>query len=310
VLASQRVQYYSSFNEVTAMSASQAATTSFFSWYDSATPGMVGDNIHVFNPGTAAAHVKVTLAGATPITFTVAPTAEQHVSFPRGSIGGPVTVSSDQPVLATQRVQYYQSFNEVAARPAAQASTASYFNWFDDATPGVAADNIHVFNPGTSAASVTVALAGAPSIKLALAAGAEQHVTFPSAHLGGPLTVTSDQPVLAWQRVQFHQSFNETPAQTAGDAQPTSYLMWFDRLTAGMVADDIHLLNPGAATATVTVSLQGAPPLSVTLAPGAESYVTFPAGRIGGPITICANVPVLAAQRVQYYSSFNEVEAT
>jgi len=37
------------------------------------------------------------------------------VSFAAGSLGGPVTITSSQPVLAAQRVQYFQSFNEVPA---------------------------------------------------------------------------------------------------------------------------------------------------------------------------------------------------
>jgi hypothetical protein len=37
------------------------------------------------------------------------------VTFPPGSIGGPVTIASDQPVLAAQRIQYYRTFSEVPA---------------------------------------------------------------------------------------------------------------------------------------------------------------------------------------------------
>jgi hypothetical protein len=45
---------------------------------------------------------------------TVAAGAQTYVNFP-GSLGGPVSVTSTQPVLASQRVQYYQSFNEIWA---------------------------------------------------------------------------------------------------------------------------------------------------------------------------------------------------
>jgi hypothetical protein len=38
--------------------------------------------------------------------------------------------------------------------------------------------------------------------------------------------------------------------------------------------------------------------------------VTFPSGKIGGPVTITATQSVLAAQRVQHYQAFNEVAAT
>jgi hypothetical protein len=47
----------------------------------------------------------------------------------------------------------------------------------------------------------------------------------------------------------------------------------------------------------------------VTVGPGAENYVAFPAGTIGGGVTISSSQPVLASQRVQYYLTFNEIPA-
>ena len=76
-----------------------------------------------------------------------------------------------------------------------------------------------------------------------------------------------------------------------------------------MYNDSIHLLNPGATSANVTVTLPGAPSQNVTVAAGGETYVTFPAGSMGGPVTVTSSQPVLASQRVQYYSSFNEILA-
>jgi len=75
----------------------------------------VGDNIHILNPGSTSASVTVSMPGRSPINVSVGAGAEVHVSFPVGSLGGPVTITSSQPVLAAQRVQYFQSFNEVAA---------------------------------------------------------------------------------------------------------------------------------------------------------------------------------------------------
>jgi hypothetical protein len=207
VLASQRVQYNQTFNEVWAASATLAATTSYLTWYDKASPGMYTDNVHLLNPGTASASVTVNVPGATPQTVTVLGGAETYVNFP-SSIGGPVTVTSTQPVLSSQRVQFNQSFNEVWSASASQASTASYFNWYDKASGGMNNDNIHLFNPGTASATVTVALPGATSKVVTVAGGAQTYVNFPGS-LGGPVSVTSTQPVLASQRVQYYQTFNE-----------------------------------------------------------------------------------------------------
>jgi hypothetical protein len=75
-----------------------------------------------------------------------------------------------------------------------------------------------------------------------------------------------------------------------------------------MANDNIHLLNPGTVSASVMVSVAGGTPQTVTVAAGAEVYVTFP-GAIGGPVkvSVSSGPAVLASQRVQYYSSFNEI---
>jgi hypothetical protein len=224
-------------------------------------------------------------------------------------VGGPVTVSSDQPVLASQRVQYYQTFNEVIARSAAQATLASYFNWFDNAAAGMVGDNIHLLNTGGVAAHVTVGVPGSAPVSVTLPPLAETYVTFARGQIGGPVTFTSDQPVLSSQRVQYFQSFNETPSESAAQALTSSHVMWFDKATTGMAGDNIHVLNTSGSTANVTVSLPGASPAMFSLAAGAETYVTFPFGNIGGSVTITSDQPVLAAQRVQYYQTFSETPA-
>jgi hypothetical protein len=311
VLASQRIQFRSSFNELWAATAAQAATTSYFNWYDNASPGMLNDNIHLLNPGSASATVTVSLPGASPQMATVAAGAETYVAFPRGTIGGPVTVSSTQPVLASQRVQYNQTFNEVWAASATQAATTSYLNWYDKASTGMLNANIHLLNPGAANASVTVSLPGAAAQTVSMAPGAETYVNFPG-KIGGPVTVSSTQPVLASERVQYYQSFNEVPALIAAQAGTTRYLSWYDKASPGMVNDNIHLLNPGNTSADVTVSVPGTSSptsLTVTVGPSAEAYVAFPAGTIGGPVKITSTQPVMASQRVQYYQTFNEIAA-
>ena len=305
VKASQRIQYNQSFNEVWAASATQAATTSYLNWYDKASAGMLNDNIHILNPGATSATVTVSLPGAPPQMASVGAGAETYVSFPQGTIGGPLTVSSSQPVLASQRVQYNQTFNEVWAAPAAQAATTSFLNWYDKASAGMNNDNIHLLNPGSTSASVTVTLPGAAPQTVSVAAGAETYVNFPGM-IGGPVLVSSTQPVLSSQRVQFNQSFNEVWSASAAQAATTSYFNWYDKASPGMNTDNVHLLNPGTTGATVTVSLPGATAQVVSVGAGAEAYVSFP-GSLGGPVTVSSTQPVLASQRVQYYQTFNEI---
>jgi hypothetical protein len=310
IRASQRVQYYSTFNEVWGGSTAQAATSLFINWYDKATAGMYNDNIHLVNPNGTVATVAVSLPGVVPQTVLVGPGAETYVTFPTGTIGGPVTITATQPVLASQRVQYYSSFNEVWAQSAAQASTTSYINWYDKASPGMFNDNIHLLNPGATSAAVTVTVVGATPQTTPVAPGAEAFVTFPAGTIGGPVTVSSTQPVLASQRVQYFSTFNEVWAESAAQASATSYVNWYDKASPGMFNDNIHVVNPNGTSTNVTVSVAGFPSQTVTVGANQEAFVSFPAGTIGGPVTITSAQPVLASQRVQYYSSFNEIWAS
>src|SRR5438552_16962143 len=172
---------------------------------------MVADNIHIVKPCAGTSSGCVTVSGQAVASWSAGPGQETYVTMPRGTIGGPVTiiVSSGGAVLASQKVQFNQSFNEVWEQTATQASTTSFVNWYDKASAGMLNDNIHVLNPGGTAANVTSSLPGASSQMLTVAGGAEAYVSFPQGSIGGPVTVSSTQPVLAAQRVQYYSTFNE-----------------------------------------------------------------------------------------------------
>jgi hypothetical protein len=157
------------------------------------------------NPGTTTAAGAVTVAGRQQ-SFSIPGGQEAIVSFPRGTIGGPVTVTSSQPVLAVQRVTYFQSFSEIPAQPAPTATT-TYFNWYDDASPGMVADNLHLLNPSAAGTTVTVTFPGTTRT-VSVGAGQEVVLTLPNT-IGGLVTITSGQPVLVSQRVQYYSSFSE-----------------------------------------------------------------------------------------------------
>ncbi len=304
VIASQRVQYHSSFSEVTGM-APASQTEAWFPWYDNASPGMQADNVHLVNTGAAAASVTLSLPGAS-ASVTVPPMGEAHYSFPPGTIGGPLHVTSSQPVLASQRVQYLGSFTETPGRPAPPAgATTVWLNWYDSFSPGMRADNIHVVNPGSSEVSVTVSIPGAAPATFTIPSGQQRYFSAPGPAIGGPVKITAGGPVLASQRVQYYDSFSEVAARPAGDAFASSWFNWYDRASPGMVADNIHVVNPGTSPASGKVGL-GSRVISFSLAPGAEQHFAFDPGVIGGPVSVTADAPVLASQRVQYYSSFNE----
>jgi len=218
VLASQRVTYWNSFNEVAALSPAAAAGNLYLSWFDRVSAGMNLDNVHITNPSSNATVTGTISAGGRSQGFTVGPNASVPVTLPAGTIGGPVSIAASAPVLASQRVTYYSTFNEVAARPAAAAASTQLFQWFDSVSPGMSADNIHVLNPPGAAGPVTVTVSlGSASQQLTLQPGAEAYVTFPRGLLGGPVRVSVATPggsVLASQRVAYYQSFNEVSGRT------------------------------------------------------------------------------------------------
>src|SRR5207253_559608 len=175
------------FDEVLAQPAEAAQSTGLFSWYDHASsPGILNENLHVVNPDpSAAATVHVSIPGCTAPARSIAPQSEAIFGCPSGQgFGGPVTVTttSGPAVLATQRVQYYQSFNEVASMAPAAASQTLYMPWYDrSSSPGFLNDNLHVVNPAPSGSvSVTVSIPGCSPAPQQVPAGQESIFNCPS----------------------------------------------------------------------------------------------------------------------------------
>jgi hypothetical protein len=313
VIASQRVQFNDSFNEVPAMPATLAATDLVFTWFDRiSSPGFLADDVFVFNPGPAPASASVAIPGCGPQFATLNVNQEIRLTC-AGGFGGPVTISTTAgKVLASQRVQYYGSFNEVDAMPTDSAATSLYFTWYDKiSSPGFQGDNVHVINPSATGANVTVNIPGCGPQSVSIAAHQENYFGCGNGY-GGPVTVASDQPVLASQRVQYFQSFNEVSAmaQPTGSGAVMLYSPWFDRISSpGFLGDNVHVMNPGTTIVNVSVLIPGCGAQLGAIAPQAEKYFGCTGG-FGGPVTVAADQPILASQRVQYYQTFNEAAAT
>jgi hypothetical protein len=307
VLAAKRSWYYQSFNESWARPASAAATQLYFPWYDLASPGTRADTIHLTNPGATSATGTISLPGAGSLAFSVGAGQDGYYSFPPGTIGGPVSVSSSQPVLATLRAWYYQSFNETPGQAPSAAATTLYFPWYDHASAGVNADTIHVTNPGATTATGTISLPGASGLPFSVPGGQDRYYSFPQGSIGGPVSISSSQPVLASLRAWYYQTFNETAARAQASAATSQHFAWYDLASPGMRADTVHITNESGLTATGTISLPGASPLAFSVGNGQDLYFAFPGGTIGGPVTVSSNQPVLASLRAWYYQSFNEV---
>ena len=275
---------------------------------------MIADNIHILNAGASASAGTISLPGAATQSFNLGPGAEAAFNWPQGTYGGPVKVevASGPGVIASQRVLYNQSFSEVLASPAPSTNAPQFLNWYDNAGAGMMADNIHVVNPGGSTSTGVITLAGAPSQPFTLAPGQEGYYSWPRGTFGGPLKVQVDSGpgVIASERVLYYQSFGETLGLSPPASTGNQWFNWFDRASPGMNNDNIHVLNPGNSTSVGVVMLAGGSPQPFSLAPGQETYFTWPAS-LGGPvrIAISSGPGVIASQRVEFGQSFNETPA-
>src|SRR5262249_31049660 len=145
VLASQRVGYYSTFNEVWAQSVARAATTLYYNWCC-----WPLDQFMVLNPvGGGAVSVTATLPGSATQNFTLQPGQEQTANFTT-CCAGPVVITANGPILSSQRAINGQAFNEINATSMANAASTLYLNWFDNASPGMISDAVHLVNPGAA----------------------------------------------------------------------------------------------------------------------------------------------------------------
>ena len=173
-----------------------------------------------------------------------------------------------------------------AIAQAAGAAAVTYFSWYDNASPGMQADNIHVVNPGSSTVSVTISLPGATSISYQLDGHAAKYSAFPFGTRGGPVTVTAGGAVVTSKRTVYQGSLTEIPGLAGTAAVSDGYFPWFDKASAGMLADNVHLFNPGPGGAAGQVQVLGQSPMSFNLLQAQATYMTYPSGVIGGPIHI------------------------
>lgn len=117
LLASERSLYYGSLEEVGGTDAASLAGSSWFTWYDFATAGMV-DWIMVGNPNQQAANVQIRIGGVLVDQYSIPPGGRVTPAYP-GVMNGPVEVSetSGRVLLVSQRVIYNSSFNELMGSP-------------------------------------------------------------------------------------------------------------------------------------------------------------------------------------------------
>ena len=115
LLVSQRILFRDSFEEFQGLVSQDFGTDLWFTWYDSVPAHWMNGNwILIANKGVASANVNVYVGGTLSQQLTLPVGANVPLSF-SNLAAGPVRVVSTNgvPLLATQRVLYKDSFNEI-----------------------------------------------------------------------------------------------------------------------------------------------------------------------------------------------------
>lgn len=324
IMASQRVVYRDSFTETTGIPAESLSDSWVFSWYDQQSQGMK-NWVLVANVGSQPADVEIRIGGDLVAAYTSAggnplQPGERVTPYFPGVMDGPVKVLSTngQPLIASQRVIFRESFNETIGDRSSGA-TDLYFTWYDASRAnGMYGDWLLVNNPDSAPADVDIYIGGQLRASYreadgtAIPAGGRVTPSFPGV-IGGPVEVhsTNGKRLLVSQRVVFRDSMEEVPGQlfpVVAGLFAERWFGWYDsRPVSSMWGDWILLANLGAGDATVQVSIGGR--LMHDPANPANDYFTVPEGEvlpvqfgntIGGPVSVYSNQFVLVSQRVLY----------
>jgi len=171
---------------------------------------------------------------------------------------------------------------------------------------GAQIDNIHFINPSASPTSITVYIGGIERESFQLASGGSTYKNYPGV-IGGPVRIISTLPVWATQRIVGWNSFKEVPGLPADMAATEIYYTWYDMKYANW--DAIHFLNPSTtSTSHLNIYIEGQlmPSCPISIPPGGADFTSY-ANKIGGPVRIASDVPILSTQRVVGWSDFDEI---
>ncbi|MEI7604219.1 MAG: S8 family serine peptidase [bacterium] len=275
----------------------------YFTWNDTSAAGRDAWTL-VGNPSTTqSANVTIKIAGSTMGTYSILP-GEKITPYYSNIINGPVEITSDIDVYATQRVLFNGSFNEFAGISESSLTNKYYFTWYDTSGPGKDAW-ILVGNPSLSqTANVTIKIAGITRGTYGIPAGGRITPEY-SGILDGPVEVSSDINVYTTQRVLYNGSFNEYAGIPADSLTNKYYFTWNDTSAIGRDAWTL-VGNPSLSqTANVTINIAGNTMGTYAIAPGGK-ITPYYSNLIDGPVEVSSDINVYTTQRVLYNGSFNE----
>jgi len=322
IVAAERVIYKvnglpTSFSEMMGLPNSQLDKVYWLPWYNNVD---LDTQLRFGNVSASQASVHVLINGVEMAgsPFTLAPGASTRQSF-TGINNGPVQITSDQNIVAAERVIYKvnatsTSFSEMMALPNSQLTNSYWLPWYNNVDLDT---QLRFANVSLSQATVHVKIGGAEMAgsPFTLAAGASTRQSFAGIN-NGPVQITSDQNIVAAERVIYkvngiQTSFSEMMALPGSQLNTTYWLPWYNNVD---LDTQLRFGNVSNSTATVHVFIGGVEMTGspFTLLVGQSTRVNFAVNN--GPVKIVSDQNIVAAERVIYkvsnvQTSFSEMMA-
>ncbi|MHB9112730.1 MAG: CAP domain-containing protein [Thermoleophilia bacterium] len=285
----------------------------YFTWYDQSN-GDWRDWVLMANPagGRSTARASALVGGVTYADrdLPVGSPAETP-AFP-GVIGGPVKVSTTQPLITSQRVIYKNSFNEIPAVPDNTLETAYYFTWYDsNLAGGVKGDWILIGNQGTTDAIVDVYIAGVRKGTYSIPVGGRVTPSYPNT-TDGPVKVVSTnlQPLIVSQRVLYRDSFNEVLGVPESKLSSEYAFTWYDNKPENSMRGNWVIIgNMDTGDAAVEVYIGGVLMGSYLVPEGSRATPSYP-DAMDGPVRVVSTngKKLIVSQRMLFKDSFEEFQ--
>ena len=275
----------------------------YFTWYDASKSSRKAW-ILVGNPAdSGTANVNIKIGTIINENFSIPAGGRVTPKWP-GEIGGPVLVSSSDPIYASQRADYEGSFNEYPSILGSKLTDEYNFTWYDASVSNRKAW-ILVGNPSsTDTANVNIKIGNLVNENFSVPPGGKVTPKWPGL-IGGPITVDSDIPVYASQRADYKGSFNEYAGIPADSLGTKYYFTWYD-MSKGSRQAWILVGNPSSSQgANVNIKIGNSVNEDFWIAPGDKVTPKWP-GVLDGPVTVTSDIPVYTSQRAEYDGSFNE----
>jgi hypothetical protein len=241
IVAAERVIYKvngknTSFTEMMALPASQLDTTYWLPWYNNVD---LDTQLRIANVSGSAAQVHVSIGGTgmQGSPFLLPAGESTRLSF-AGVNAGPVQITSDQPIVAAERLIYRVngtpvSFSEMMALPSSLFDTAYWLPWYNNLDLDT---QLRFANTTNTPASVQIYIGGAEmqGSPFSVPAGESTRRSFAGVN-SGPVQIVSDVPIVAAERVIYkvngvNTSFTEMMALPDAWLSTSYYLPWYNNV--------------------------------------------------------------------------------